>query len=54
MSRTWQSATSKDVVGNSARLIIFANEFCFETGCFVYHLSMMQTEYLKLQILFQL
>ena len=38
----------KAIVANSAcRLGIIANQLCFETGCSVYHLNMVQAETLK-------
>ena len=34
---------------NSVHLSIVANQFCFETGCFVYHLDVLGVKSLKLQ-----
>ena len=32
---------------------IITSQFCFETGCFVYHLNVLKAEYFKLRTLFQ-
>ena len=40
-------------MANYARLGIIDNKFCFETGCFVYHLNVLQAESFKLQTVFQ-
>ena len=37
-------------VVNSACLAIIASQFCFETGCYVYHLNVLGAEYFQLQI----
>ena len=34
---------------NSAHLSIMANQFCFETGCFVYHLNVLEAESFKFE-----
>jgi len=36
------------VAVNTALHSIIANQFCFETGSFVYHLNVLQAEYFKL------
>ena len=43
----WEGKTSKGIAVNFARLYIIANQFCFETGCFVYHLKVLQAESFK-------
>ena len=39
---------TKGIAVNAAHLSITANQFCFETGCFVYDLNVLQVESFKI------
>jgi len=52
LSIAWVNLTSKGIVGNSARFGNVVNQFYFETGCFVYHLNVLQADPFKLRTLF--